>query len=590
MKRYTTYLTENTPFEIRLPEAQTVTMKFKIGEGGFGEVWRAVHPSQPKNYALKQINIPYLIEKGRINRDDKATLIERIKREASIDVPSEFVVKCYGCRDIEENFFLLFDFVFGDSFGDWLRDHRNAPWPVKKALFLDILRGVRDLHRAGIIHRDLKPSNILITYETQKPKIIDFGLAKLDDSSMTMSGDFSGSKFYKDPSLIREWKGIKSGDESSDVYALGLLLYELIVGKNLWDANGLLYEEIFNQIVGKDNALDLDRQFQLDAAPEEVAAVRETIQRSTRFDRTNRLSSVDEMLALLGETPSQLRSTPSTPATSAAPVIERSDGLSLSKGRNDAPVQDVAAPRPKQAPPQARPKPAPTPPVAPSERQPAKRGGFGKMVFIAMLIAAGVLAYQFREQWLPAPVEPIAQATATPEPTATPKPTPTPEPTATPGGERPALPLETASEMLTLDIATNQASYRSGERVVVTIRASQTCYLTLYDISVNGEVAQIFPNGHSDANRLEAGNTYRIPAASDSFDFAISGDPGMERFLAVATKEDIALFKEQRQQSGNDPFPVLSRYEDDFERRLHEQLALLAPEDWTQASVTFQVR
>ena len=64
----------------------------------------------------------------------------------------------------------------------------------------------------------------------------------------------------------------------------------------------------------------------------------------------------------------------------------------------------------------------------------------------------------------------------------------------------------------------------------------------------------------------------------------------MERFLAVATKEDIALFKEQRQMSGNAPFPVLSRYEDDFERRLHEQLSLLAPEDWTQASVTFQVR
>ncbi len=566
MKRYTTYLTENTPFEIRLPETQTVMMKFKIGEGGFGEVWRAVHPSQPKNYALKQINIPQLIEKGRINRDDKATLIERIKREASINVASEFVVKCHGCREIEDNFFLLFDFVFGDSFGDWIRDHHNAPWPVKKSLFLNILRGVGDLHRAGIIHRDLKPSNILISYETQMPKIIDFGLAKLDDSSMTMSGDFSGSKFYKDPSLIREWKGIKSGDASSDVYALGLLLYELIVGKNLWDANGLLYEEIFNQIVGKDNALDLDRQFRLDAAPEEVAAVREVIRRSTRFERANRLRSVDEMLALFAATPSSTYV--ETPLRRATPL-------------EPPPI----APRRKEAPPQVRPKTMPTPPVAPPERQSAKRGGFGKMALFLVLIAAGVLAYQFKDTFLPAPVvEPVAEATATPEPT------PTPEPTATPGGMRPALPPETVSEALTLEISTNQAAYRNGERVVLSVRVSQTCYLTLYDISVNGEVAQILPNGYTEANRLEAGKTYRIPAPSDSFDFEVSGEPGMERFLAIATTEDMTLFKEQRQMSGNDPFPVLSRYEDEFERRLHEQLALIPPEGWTQASVTFQVR
>jgi len=563
MKRYTTYLSENAPFEVGLPEVQTVTMKFKIGEGGFGEVWRAVHPNQPKNYALKQVNIPYLIEKGRMNRDDKATLIERIKREASINVPSEFVVKCHGYREIEENFFLLFDFVFGDSFGDWIRDHRSAPWPVKKTLFLDILRGVRDLHRAGIIHRDLKPSNILITYETQTPKIIDFGLAKLDDSSMTMSGDFSGSKFYKDPSLIREWKGIKSGDESSDVYALGLLLYELIVGQNLWDANGLLYEEIFNQIVGKDNALDLDCKFALDTAPEDVAAVREVIQRSTRFDRTNRLQSVDEMLTRLEKMPS-------------APPVATSFQRDTQTKQSSA----VSASEPISTPetPQSRAKAAPIPSAAPPKRRPAARGGFGKIVVVLLLIAAGAVAYQFREQWLPARIEPIAVATVTPEPTAT------------PGGDRPALPPDAASDLLTLEIGTNQSSYRSGERVVISIRANQMCYLTLYDISVNGEITQIFPNGYTDANRLDAGKIYRIPAESDRFDFEISGEPGMERFLAVATKEDIALFKEQRQMSGNDPFPVLSHYEDDFERRLFEQLNLIAPEDWTQASVTFQVR
>ncbi len=96
MKRYHTYIAENQRFEMGLEEVQTVLVKYKIGDGGFGEVWRVSHLSQPKNYALKHINVPRLVEQQRVGREEQATLIERIKREASVRISSEYVFKCYG--------------------------------------------------------------------------------------------------------------------------------------------------------------------------------------------------------------------------------------------------------------------------------------------------------------------------------------------------------------------------------------------------------------------------------------------------------------------------------------------------------------
>jgi len=306
MKHEKNYLQENTRFDIGLEEADTVMVKERIGAGSFGEVWRATHLQKPKNYALKHINLPELIKKRYVQPENKALFIERIKHEASIFVPSEYVVRAYGFREIDGHFFLLFDFVAGDTLWDWLANHLETPWTYRKELFSKILRGVSDLHRAGVLHRDLKPGNVLVTVETQTPKIIDFGYAKIDGSKLSVSGDMSGTAVYKDPSMIslnksNDWVGgIKYATAASDVYALGIMLYEMIVGLNPWKANNLAYEEIFNQIVGKNNVLDIDRAFRLDAPKEEVEAVKETIRRSTMFDRDMRLQTVEEMIARLG--------------------------------------------------------------------------------------------------------------------------------------------------------------------------------------------------------------------------------------------------------------------------------------------------
>ena len=339
-KQPATTLQENTLFEIGLEEAQTVRVVNKIGAGSFGEVWRAAHPQQPKNYALKHIDVPQLLKSRRIRRDEKPLLIERVKREASVCVPSEYVVRAYGFRKIGGHFFLLFDFVAGDTLWDWLANHLNTSWTCRKTLFLKILRGVSDLHRAGVLHRDLSPRNVLVTVETQTPKIVDFGLVKIDGSTLTEDGDLSGTWAYKDPFIIKGWGGIQQATAASDVYALGIMLYEMIVGLTPWMANNIVREDFFNQIVGKDNVLELDRAFRLDAPSAEVEMVKDVIRRSTMFDREQRLQTVDEMLALLGQPtprPSQEGKTTAQPTpipsqegkTAAQPTPQGNAGAKL---------------------------------------------------------------------------------------------------------------------------------------------------------------------------------------------------------------------------------------------------------------------
>ena len=448
MKRYTTYLKENEHFEMGLAEAESVLVKYKIGDGGFGEVWRAVHLSLPKNYALKHIDLPRLIDAQRIRREEKSTLIERIKREAGVQVESEYVVKCYGYREIDENFFLLSDFVAGESLRVWIDDHQGMAWPVKKAMCLKILQGVRDLHRAGIVHRDLKPSNILISLETQTPKIIDFGLVKLDDSSLTMSGDFSGSTYYKDPDLVQAWEGIKAVDQASDVYALGILLYEMIMGQNPWSANRLPYEDLFNQIAGNDNVLDIDSQFRLDATPEEVKAVKELLRLSTCFERSARLQTVEEMLARLGAS-SDAAKLPSSKGTgvgsgasgnseSVLPTpspFQEGNLRSHSENERDKKFFESAAPVQKKIQSERRPFEAKPQQAQPPAQKKAKKSSSPIRIFFFLILAA-VAVYALwgdvLKQFVPGDIIPVHHPTPTPTatPTAPPSPTPTVSPVA----------------------------------------------------------------------------------------------------------------------------------------------------------------
>ena len=479
----------------------------------------------------------------------------------------------YGIKEIDEQFFLLSEYAPGHSLKDWLKFNSRASWSIKRPIFDHILQGVSDLHQAKIVHRDLKPSNIILTEGLNMPKIIDFGLIKLEDSLDTHSLDYSGSRFYKDPSNIR--RGIKESDYSTDVYALGLVLYELIVGQNPWIANSLPYEEIFNQAVIYRNVMEFDQKFRLDALPQEVETIKKTIRFATMFDKTHRLKTVDEMRAVMNGA-SQPAEPPQQPLRTAivnAPRVEP---------RKQPPDSDTTTHLAREALKNAVDAPKPTPRHADAPRPFPLRG----MMTLALLAAVGWGLFSLRDdalrlwnEWMtrkppvivaltllptpvpsqegkltptlaptetptPQPTPTVEQSTPTPEPTATPQPTPSPKLTPTPQPAPTVWPLPNVSVSYTYHrkgmaafapLSSGSVLY-SGDAYKIRLTSQADAYLYIIQVDSSGIVNRIFPNEWAPGNRnpVKAGASYILPGEKETETLRLDNHPGAETIYALA--------------------------------------------------------
>jgi hypothetical protein len=140
-----------------------------------------------------------------------------------------------------------------------------------------------------------------------------------------------------------------------------------------------------------------------------------------------------------------------------------------------------------------------------------------------------------------------------------------------------------------LQLNVGKNTYRIGENIVISVRSTHSCYLTLYDISTIGEVTQIFPNRFATDNRIEGGYTYPIPDQKDQFDFEITGPPGIERVRGVCTIENVNLV-EQRKMDTTEAFPrVKQDSSGEFDDALNTKLRVIPTERWAEASITFRI-
>jgi serine/threonine-protein kinase len=195
-----------------------------LGRGGMGVVYEALETDLGRRVALKTL----LSRPSELRKDE-----ERFSREIRLSgalPPHPNIVSVYDTGVVEGKRYLAMEFVEGTSFDRW-RETRRGAAREQAAVLRDVARAVQHAHDHGIMHRDLKPQNILVD-AAGRPHVTDFGLAKTVGGEagvdLTAAGMAVGSPTYMSPEQAR---GLKSVDGRTDVWSIGVMLYESLAGR-----------------------------------------------------------------------------------------------------------------------------------------------------------------------------------------------------------------------------------------------------------------------------------------------------------------------------------------------------------------------
>ena len=211
----------------------------KIGEGGMGTVYLGIHEKLSREVAIKML-LPELSN----NQDIKERFLNEAKTLSKLN--HQNIVTLYDYAELNNNLFLIMEYISGITISDYINRGFNTDLRKNISLFSQVLDGFDYAHSKGVVHRDIKPSNILINNEGI-PKILDFGIAKIVDENfkLTKTGLRMGSVLYMSPEQILG----RNIDLRSDIYSLGVTLYELISGANPYDVINKSEYEIQSEII-----------------------------------------------------------------------------------------------------------------------------------------------------------------------------------------------------------------------------------------------------------------------------------------------------------------------------------------------------
>ena len=207
-----------------------------LGQGGMGKVYEATHVSMDRRVAIKVLNQEMTQNEQALKRFNR-----EMKVSSQIEHPNSIQVFDYGQLS-DGRCFLVIEFLEGQTLSDVIDS--EAPMSTDRVITIaeQILMGLGAAHEKGIVHRDLKPDNVMLISHYGKDdfvKVLDFGIAGVSDkdsSKLTITGAVLGTPYYMSP---EQASGLEL-DQRSDLYALGVVLYEMVTGDVPFDGESMV--------------------------------------------------------------------------------------------------------------------------------------------------------------------------------------------------------------------------------------------------------------------------------------------------------------------------------------------------------------
>src|SRR5246500_4948884 len=196
----------------------------RLGAGGMADVFLAEDEQLGRKVALKLLHRRFARDPG---------FVERFRREAQAAAGLQHpnIVSVYDRGSFDDTYYIAMEYLAGRTLKQLVRD--EAPLPPLRAIniTIQILQAARFAHRHGVIHRDLKPHNVIVD-DSDHAKVTDFGIARAGASDMTETGSIMGTAQYLSPEQAQG----HAVSASSDLYSIGIVLYELLTGRVPFDA------------------------------------------------------------------------------------------------------------------------------------------------------------------------------------------------------------------------------------------------------------------------------------------------------------------------------------------------------------------
>jgi eukaryotic-like serine/threonine-protein kinase len=251
----------------------------RIGSGGMADVYRAEDTQLGREIALKLLY-------RRFAEDEQ--FVERFRREASSAAGLQHpnVVQVFDRGQWDGTYYIAMELLPGRNLKQVVRDHGALDPALAVDLTIQILKAARFAHRRGIVHRDIKPHNVIVDDEG-RAKVTDFGIALAGASDMTETGSIMGTAQYLSP---EQAQGLPV-DARSDLYSIGIVLYELLTGRPPFDAESPVTIALKQVSEAPVRPRDLNP-----AVPPALDAV---AMRALRKEPAERFQSADELIAAL---------------------------------------------------------------------------------------------------------------------------------------------------------------------------------------------------------------------------------------------------------------------------------------------------